>query len=121
MLKTTEWFGDLSRTGRRRRSSPKKPTRLSTGGGQCGQLYMFAVEGGVDTTWCKGAINSESEVALSGGCWDFEMEENIKGLQSSLENAGSSGVWGLCKQAGRQAGDCCKGMTPGPDVVNSVD
>lgn len=50
-----------------------------------GQLYMFAAEDGVDTTWCKGAINSESEVARIWRLLDFGTEENIRDLQSSLE------------------------------------
>lgn len=116
MLKTTEWWCDLNRTGRRRRRSPRKPMMSSTGGGRLdSQLYVFAAEDGVDTTWCKGAINSESEVARTWRLLDFGTGENIRDLQSSLENAGVSRDWGLCRQAGKQAGSCCcKGTTPGP-------
>lgn len=61
----------------------------STDGGRLdGQLYMFAAEGGVDTTWCRGAINSEREVARTWRLFEFGMEENIRDLQSSLETLG---------------------------------
>lgn len=114
MLKTTEWWCDLSRTGRKRKSSPKKPTRSSTDGGRLdGQLYMFAAEDGVDTTWCRGVINSESEVARIWRLLESGMEENIRDLQSSLEMLVCRGIGG---RAGRQAVVVAKGMTPGPGV-----
>lgn len=102
MLKTTEWWCDLNRTGRMRKSSPKKPWTCSTDGGrQDCQLYMFAAEDGVDTTWCRGAINSGSEVARYWRLLEFGMEENIRDLQSSLEMLGCRGIR---DRAGRQAG-----------------
>lgn len=117
MLKTTEWWCDLNRTGRTRRSSPKKPTMSSTDSGRLdGQLYMFAAEDGVDTTWCRGVINSGSEVARFWRLLEFGMEENIRHLQPSLEMLVCRGT-GDCagRQAGRQA-VVAKGMTPGPGV-----
>lgn len=105
MLKTTEWWCDLGRTGRRKKSSPKKPTMSSTDGGRLDcQLYMFAAEDGVDTTWCQGAINSESEVARTWMLLEFGMEENIRDLQSSLEMLVCRGIRDCAdRQASRQA------------------
>lgn len=63
----------------------------STGGGRLeSQLYVFAAEDGVDTTWCKGAINSESEDARTWMLLEFGTEENIRDLQPSLESVGLS-------------------------------
>ena len=115
MLKTTAWWCDLSRTGRTRRSSPKKPMMSSTGGGRLdGQLYVFAAEDGVDTTWCRGAINSEREVARFWRLLKFGMEENIRDLRSSLEMLVCRGIRECAgRRAGRQS-CCCKGITPAP-------
>lgn len=81
------------------------PTMLSTDGGRLDcQLYMFAAEDGVDTTWCQGAINSESEVARTWMLLEFGMEENIRDLQSSLEMLVCRGIRGCAdRQASRQA------------------
>lgn len=62
---------------------------------------MFAAEGGVDTTWCRGAINSEREVARFWRLLRFGMEDNIRDLQSSLEMLVRRGIE---ERAGRQAG-----------------
>ena len=64
---------------------------------------MFAAEDGVDTTWCQGAINSESEVARTWMLLEFGMEENIRDLQSSLEMLVCRGIRGCTGgQASRQ-------------------
>lgn len=56
-----------------------------TGGGRLDcQLHVFAAEDGVDTTWCRGAINGERDVARFGRLLESRMEENIRDLQSSL-------------------------------------
>lgn len=73
---------------------------------------MFAAEDGVDTTWCRGAINSEREVARVWRVLESGMEENIRDLQPSLEMPICRGIG---DGAGGQAGSC-KGMTPGPGV-----
>lgn len=97
-----------------------KPTMLSTGGGRLGSLlYVFAVEDGVDTTLCKSAINSESEVARSGGCWDSRRKKTLETFSSHWRCWFVEGL-GTVK-AGRQAVVVREGLTPGPDVVNSVD
>lgn len=62
---------------------------------------MFAAEDGVDTTWCRGEFNSESEVARFWRLLDVGMEENIRDLQSSLEMLVCRGIR---DSAGRQAG-----------------
>lgn len=77
----------------------------STDGGRLDcQLYMFAAEDVVDTTWCQGAINSESEVARTWMLLELGMEENIRDLQSSLEMLVCRGIRGCTgEQASRQA------------------
>lgn len=58
---------------------------------------MFAAEDGVDTTWCRGAINSEREVARVWRVLESGMEENIRDLQPSLEMP-------VCRGIGDSAG-----------------
>lgn len=73
---------------------------LWMGGGRLDcQLYMFAEEDGVDTTWCRGAINSEREVARFWRLLESGMEGNIRDPQSSLVML----VW-------RETGDCAGGQ-----------
>lgn len=81
-----------------------------TGGGRLDcQLYMFAAEDGVDTTWCRGAINSEREVARFWRLLESGMEENIRDPQSSLVMLGWRGTGDFAgRQADRQTGGQAK-------------